>query len=202
VVLDPARLDRAAGLAKQVAESVKKSGKAYDRALVTAFQREAGLAADGIYGPRTAGAVKWYTEESIPPPGGGTLAQYVPKFDTPVTAPPKVEPPKSEPKPETSSSKPAPTSPEVKPPASEPTAAVRDRVRLDRAAALAKRVAQNLKEPASAYDRALMTEFQREAGLTADGIYGPRSAGAIKWYMGESIKSKTGRGYVQYVPNF
>jgi peptidoglycan hydrolase-like protein with peptidoglycan-binding domain len=197
---DREQLDRTAGLAKQVADSVKKGGKGYDRALVTAFQKEAGLAADGIYGPRTAGAVKWYTGESIAPPTGGGFASYVPKLGTSSTQP-KAEPKRPEPKAEPSPQTPAPTSTQQKTP--EPSTGVaRDGARLDRAAELAKRVAANLKGPANAYDRALMTEFQREAGLTADGIYGPRSAGAVKWYTGESIRPKTGRGFVQYVPNY
>lgn len=47
-----------------------------------------------------------------------------------------------------------------------------------------------------------MTDFQRAAGLAADGIYGPRTAGAIQWYTGESIPPFTGRGFVNYTPGF
>jgi murein L,D-transpeptidase YcbB/YkuD len=196
------RLDRAAALGKQVAASVKARGKSYDRVTVTAFQREAGLAADGIYGPRTAGAVKWYTGETIPPIGGGALATYAPTLDATAKPLPKVEEPTPQKKPPapavpakpapTQNAKPAPTAPIVK-----------DRERLDRAAELAKRVLLNLKQSGAKYDRALVKQFQREAGLTPDGIYGPRSAGAVKWYTGESMPPKTGSGqFTNYVPNF
>jgi peptidoglycan hydrolase-like protein with peptidoglycan-binding domain len=201
------RLDRAAELAKQVAESVKARGQAYDRAVVRAFQQAADLTADGIYGPKTAGALKWYTGELVPPIGGGALAPYAPKLDAPGKSDPKPTPSK------TPEPRPAPKTPEAKPTptptansdgkaAPLPTAVVRDTARLDRAAALAKRVADNLKLPAASYDRALITEFQRAAGLKADGIYGPKSAGAIKWYTGESVSPKTGRGFTNYIPNF
>lgn len=197
------RLDRAAELAKQVAENVKARRQAYDRGVVKAFQQTAGLAADGIYGPKTAGAVKWYTGEVVPPISGGALAPYAPKLNVPIKADetPASSRPEPKPAPRASEAKPAPTqSSNPKPTPSAP--AVRDSGRLDRAAALAKSVVDNLKLPASSYDRALITEFQREAGLKADGIYGPKSAGAIKWYTGESVSPKTGRGFTNYIPNF
>lgn len=210
---DTARLDRAAALAKRVAESVKTAGKNYDRELVASFQREAGLVDDKQYGPRSAGAVKWYIDETVLPPSGGGLIPYAPKLASPVA---KTEPKpseKAEPKsPEKTEAKPpekkpdAPASPPVPvvatPSLSPSTSVVRDRARLDRAAELAKRAALNLKEPADAYNRPLMEEFQREAGLKVDGKYGPKSAGAVKWFTGESITPKLGRGFIQYVPNF
>src|SRR5262245_21474997 len=75
-VEDRARLDRARALAVQVAQLIKAQGPAYKRDVVAAFQREAGLAPDGVYGPRTAGAVKWYTGEAIPPLSGRGFEPY------------------------------------------------------------------------------------------------------------------------------
>jgi peptidoglycan hydrolase-like protein with peptidoglycan-binding domain len=79
---------------------------------------------------------------------------------------------------------------------------VKDRARLDRAAALAQQVAADVKNKGRAYNRRLTADFQREAALTADGIYGPRTAGAVKWYTGESVPPISGRGFAQYTPNF
>jgi peptidoglycan hydrolase-like protein with peptidoglycan-binding domain len=196
VTADRSRLDRAAELAKRVLETVKGKRQAYDRAIVSAFQREAGLVVDGVYGPKTAGAVKWYTNEAVPPISGGGFSPYAPDF---VAGPATTAPIPSSTAPNggsASASSPIASSSPVA------SAAVQDPARLDRAAALAKRVAENLKMPAAEYNRALMSEFQREAGLTADGIYGPRAAGAVKWYTNESITPKTGRRFVPYVPKF
>lgn len=79
---------------------------------------------------------------------------------------------------------------------------VKDSERLDRAAEAAKAVAGDLKGRSKAYDRKALADFQKLAGLEVDGVYGPRSAGAIRWYTGESIPPLTGKGFVDYAPKF
>lgn len=80
VVKDTGRLDRAAELAKAFAADLKRRGRAYDRNLLAEFQKTAGLGVDGVYGPRSAGAVRWYTGESLPPISGKGFVEYAPKF--------------------------------------------------------------------------------------------------------------------------
>lgn len=77
---DRARLDQAAEAGKTLAAALKKQRKAVDRKLVAAFQKLAGLTADGLYGPKTAGALQWYTGEAIPPLTGKGFAPYAPTF--------------------------------------------------------------------------------------------------------------------------
>ena len=83
-----------------------------------------------------------------------------------------------------------------------PGPGVKDMARLDRAADSAKVVAADIKSKGRAYDRKGLAAFQKLAGLDVDGVYGPRSAGAIRWYTGESIAPLTGKGFVDYVPKF
>lgn len=83
-----------------------------------------------------------------------------------------------------------------------PGPVVKDSERLDRAAEAAKAVAADLKRRSKAYDRKALADFQKLAGLEVDGVYGPRSAGAIRWYTGESIPPLTGKGFVDYAPKF
>lgn len=79
-VKDRARLDQAAEAGKSLLAALKAQGKSTPRKLVIAFQRPAGLKPDGIYGPKTAGALQWYTGESIPPFTGKGLQPYAPPF--------------------------------------------------------------------------------------------------------------------------
>ena len=65
-------------MAAVMVDRLERSVRSVDRDAVAAFQREAGLVVDGIYGPRTAGAVKWYTGESIPPLSGRGFEAYAP----------------------------------------------------------------------------------------------------------------------------
>jgi len=51
------------------------------------------------------------------------------------------------------------------------------------AKAQAARVAANLRKGRDQYSRPNLTAWQRLAGLTADGIYGGESAGALAWYL-------------------
>ncbi|MFO0726451.1 MAG: peptidoglycan-binding domain-containing protein [Myxococcota bacterium] len=79
-VKDRARLDQAAEAGKALLPALKKHGRATSRKLIVAFQRLAGLTPDGIYGPKTAGALQWYTGEAVPPFTGKGLAPYAPAF--------------------------------------------------------------------------------------------------------------------------
>lgn len=79
-VKDRARLDQAAEAAKSLAPMLKKQGRATSRKTIAAFQRLAGLVADGVYGPKSAGALQWYTGEAIPPFTGKGFAPYAPAF--------------------------------------------------------------------------------------------------------------------------
>ena len=51
------------------------------------------------------------------------------------------------------------------------------------AKAQAARVAANLRKGRDQYSRPNLASWQRLAGLTADGIYGGESAGALAWYL-------------------
>jgi hypothetical protein len=51
------------------------------------------------------------------------------------------------------------------------------------ATTLAPRVAADITSRKFNYDRVLLTQFQRAAGLTADGVYGGGSAGALHYYL-------------------
>ncbi len=79
---------------------------------------------------------------------------------------------------------------------------VKDRARLDQAADTAKTLAAALKRHKRAVDRKLVAAFQKLAGLTADGVYGPKTAGALQWYTGEAIPPLTGKGFTPYAPTF
>lgn len=64
--------NRARDLAGRLLADVANKGAGYDHELAREFQRAAGLAPDGDYGPRTAGAVEYFTNTSAPP----SLPQY------------------------------------------------------------------------------------------------------------------------------
>jgi peptidoglycan hydrolase-like protein with peptidoglycan-binding domain len=81
------RLDLAAGWARQLAEHLPVKKHNYDRELMKKFQSAAGLVPDGVYGPKTAGALRWFTLDpktgkgrEIPPFTGGQPAPYLPPF--------------------------------------------------------------------------------------------------------------------------
>lgn len=112
--------------------------------------------------------------------------------DAPPTAPQPGTPPA-----------PPPTAPQPgTPPAPQSGPVIKDRARLDRAAAAANKVAANIRAAGKNYDRALLKAFQSEAKLKVDGVYGPASAGAVKWYTGQQLPPFVGNGYAPYAPNF
>ena len=97
---------------------------------------------------------------------------------------------------------PGPGAPPLGPPPPGVADKVKDRARLDQAAETAKTLAAALKRHKRAVDRKLVAAFQKLAGLTADGVYGPKTAGALQWYTGEAIPPLTGKGFTPYAPTF
>lgn len=83
ITLDTRRLGLAKELADSIITDVKKKGRNYNRKMMRNFQRVAGLKGDGLYGPRTAGAVAFYSGR-IPP------ASFYPKGAKPIAYKPKV----------------------------------------------------------------------------------------------------------------
>lgn len=72
------------------------------------------------------------------------------------------------------------------------------------ARALAPRVATNIAQRRSAYDRGLLRQFQAEAGLVVDGLYGGGSAGALRYYLEKPpprplFRPTTEKAYSPYV---
>lgn len=187
---DRQRLDAAATIAKLVVANLK-SGK-IDRTLLRQFQTVAGLAPDGIYGPKTAGALKWYTGVAIPPHVGKGSASYAPPTSrsSAPAAPPRPAAPH------------AVAPPPAVPPPAAPVVQVRDRQRLDAAATIAKLVVADIQKSGKRYNRNLLKKFQQVAGLAADGLYGPKSAGALKWYTNVALAPLVGKGFATYLPNF
>lgn len=63
----PTSRDIGESLAAAVVHSLEQHGTGYDRGAVKDLQRHAGLVVDGIYGPGTAGAVRYFTGAKPPP---------------------------------------------------------------------------------------------------------------------------------------
>lgn len=57
----------AARLAPLVLKDLQAKSANYARPAMAEFQKAAGLAVDGDYGPRTAGALAYFTKQSVPP---------------------------------------------------------------------------------------------------------------------------------------
>jgi hypothetical protein len=73
----------------------------------------------------------------------------------------------------------------------------------DRAAAkaMAANVANNIKNKKTAYDRKQLASFQTKAGLTGDGLYGPLSVSALKFYGVKSPPAALFKGAIkEYTP--
>ena len=68
--------------APQVARHIARKGRLYSRQLVRDFQRHAGVATDGVYGPRTREALAFFgvvnPPEALYP---AAAAQYEPTSD-------------------------------------------------------------------------------------------------------------------------
>lgn len=64
--------------APDVAAHIRKSGRAYKVEVVKQFQRRAAIKDDGLYGPTTASALRFYGANAPAPLFKGANAQYVP----------------------------------------------------------------------------------------------------------------------------
>lgn len=82
ITLDTRRLGLAKELADSIISDVNKKKANYNRKMMRNFQRVSGLKADGLYGPRTAGAVAFYSGR-VPP------LSYYPKGAKPIAYKPK-----------------------------------------------------------------------------------------------------------------
>jgi hypothetical protein len=60
-------LDQAKQMAPDIESDLKTNGINYDHAKLREFQRLVRLAVDGMYGPRTAGALEWALGHQAPP---------------------------------------------------------------------------------------------------------------------------------------
>ena len=190
----PAQVQDARSLAMAVAADVRGKGRNYDRNLVRRFQQLApGLAVDGVYGPQTAGAVRHFSGHLVSPPAGGGIAAYPPAQAPRPTPQAPAQAPAPRPTPQAQAAPPAGAGANYQ---------VKDRQRLDGAAVLANAVLDQLRQRGTGYDRAIMRRFQQAAGLAVDGLYGPKTAGAIKWYTGQEVAPHTGKGFAAYLPNF
>jgi peptidoglycan hydrolase-like protein with peptidoglycan-binding domain len=71
---------KAKARAKEISAALRKSGKAYDRKLLAGWQTQAGLKADGLYGPISRNALVYYGATDAP-------AAYVAGENRPYTPP-------------------------------------------------------------------------------------------------------------------
>lgn len=58
----------------------------------------------------------------------------------------------------------------------------------------AQSVADHMRKYKAKYDRAILTHFQRLAGLKQDGIYGPQSASALRFFGAKNVPAALFRG--------
>jgi peptidoglycan hydrolase-like protein with peptidoglycan-binding domain len=166
----------AKALATAVVANLKAKGNQYDRKALAAFQSAAGIAADGLYGPGTKAALDKYAPGAPPVVFKAASAS--------AAAAPK---PKAAPKPAASAPKPAaaPTATAAPKSAAKPVTVSpsTSKVDLAKARGMAVSVAGNLRNKGKAgYDRKSLAAFQSAAGITADGLYGPLAAAALKWF--------------------
>lgn len=147
-------------VAQMVARSLRQSGANYDRQLMAAFQRAAGLKGDGLWGPKTKAALvaNGVDGSTLPDPYAFAKAR-VP--NAPPASPPTDRP---------ASPQPGQASPSA-----------------ETVLGLAQLVARNLELAQARYDRTLMQTYQRRAGLKADGVYGPKTRAAL---IGHGIAEK------------
>jgi murein L,D-transpeptidase YcbB/YkuD len=70
---------RAAQVAQRTADHVRTRGGKYDRAVITVFQTFAGVKTDGLYGPQTAAALRFFGAKSVPAAlFKGQITKYTP----------------------------------------------------------------------------------------------------------------------------
>lgn len=209
--------EKARILAPQVAAHVAQVGAAYNRDLVRAFQRAAGIKEDGIYGKQTQDALAIYgvpfgAIPPIPKPAGpkeekadaaiaatlaGQLAMHIqgsgPSYNRQmVRAFQTAAGIKSD----------GAYGPQTRqalidagvPAEAAPDVASAQYTRAD-VEKFAEAAAQTVRDNPAGYDRAIVRAFQRAAWLPDDGIYGPATRGALIHYgIGESNAPRTQSG--------
>lgn len=85
---------------------------------------------------------------------------------------------------------------------------VKDMQRFDAGYRMAVLIAADIIQKGKSYSRAALKQFQKTAGIAIDGIYGPESAGAVKWFLhgtaqeGKEPQPLVGQGFKPYVPKF
>jgi murein L,D-transpeptidase YcbB/YkuD len=168
----PIDLALAQKLAPQVEADIKKNGARYNRTLLKQFQSAAGLTADGFYGGYSAGALRYFLQRTPPKP------LVNPAIEKPYQAM-SVQPAPSPASPVTPASHvvtPSPVTPS-------PAPVSQGKIDLALAEKLAPEVEKNILAKRANYDRNLLKQFQSAAGLTADGLYGGYSAGALRYFL-------------------
>lgn len=175
---------QAATRAPAVAEELRTRKYDYSRATLKGWQRVAGLPQDGHYGGATYGALDHFVPGKAPPalfkPTAKQAYPWAHLALTPILASAPVPVPIPTPGP------PAPSPSELGPelaPAPPPPPDGGDGppagFNVPTARRLAKQVANNITNKKYDYSRQLLRDFQRAAGLTADGLYGGTTHGAL-----------------------
>ena len=180
----PAGFDGAVAstLAPGVSRDINKNGYNFSREGLRAFQRAAGVAADGVYGNDSWGALLYFTSDApkalhkptapTPYPWGRFVSAAPSSSSSVVAAPPPaavIATPATLPAPPDTTAQVGPV-----PPAGFAPATARK---------LAKQVAANLDSEGRAnYSRDLMKQFQTAAGIDADGLYGGGTRRALMFY--------------------
>ncbi|HKY36467.1 MAG TPA: hypothetical protein VJN18_11040 [Polyangiaceae bacterium] len=175
----------AAALAPAIAAQLRAKQYDYSRPQLKTFQTAAGLTSDGIYGNDTWGGLLYFTTEA-------PRALFQPTTPTPypwaalIRASP---PPPAEPAPAPAAA-PAPVV-QVGPVPAEPAPAIAAPATgpqppagfdAKKARNMAKQVTANIDSKGKNYSNSLLREFQKAAGITADGLYGGGSRGALIFY--------------------
>lgn len=167
--------------APAVAAELRARKYDYSRATLKGWQRVAGLPQDGIYGGATYGALDYYAPGAPAALFKPTAKQPYPWADrappsivatAPVPVPMSAVVPAAPPAP-------GPAPPPAPPPPPDPSEGPPAGFNVATARRLAKQVANNITNKKYDYSRQLLRDFQRAAGLTADGIYGGTTHGAL-----------------------
>lgn len=177
----------AAALAPAMAAQLRSKQYDYSRPQLKSFQTAAGLTADGIYGNDTWGALLYFTTDA-------PRALFKPTAPTPypwaalIRATPPAPPPATAPMAPAPAPAPAPRVelgpvPAAAPAPAQPAPAAGPQPPAgfdpDKARKLAKQVTANIDSKQRNYSNALLRDFQKAAGIAADGLYGGGARGAL-----------------------